>query len=125
MNATTPRAVPVALATWATVSFLLALLPPGVGGVARAVNAVLFLTTGPGCAVAGLLHRRVPPAAVGAVAVAMSLSVLLLSSQLLLVMGMWAPWRVAALVTLTTIALVVAQIRTSTEVNPADAQRSP
>jgi hypothetical protein len=113
-----PRALQLALPIWATVSLLLALLPSGVGGLARAVNAVLFLTMGPGCAVAGLLARRLPPAVVGVVAVATSLTVLLLSSQMLLIVGMWAPWRVAALVALATIGLVVVQIRASREVNP-------
>jgi hypothetical protein len=113
-----PRALQLALPIWATVSLLLALLPSGVGGLARAVNAVLFLTMGPGCAVAGLLARRLPPAVVGVVAVATSLTVLLLSSQMLLIVGMWAPWRVAALVALATIGPVVVQIRASREVNP-------
>jgi hypothetical protein len=113
-----PQALRLSLSTWAAVSFLLALLPPGAGGLVRAVNAVLFMTMGPGCALAGLLARRLPPAVVGVVAVATSLTVLLLSSQMLLIVGMWAPWRVAALVALTTMVLVVVQIRTSTEVNP-------
>jgi hypothetical protein len=67
-----PRALQLALTIWATASLLLAPLPSGVGGLARVVNAVLFLTMGPGCALAGLLARRLPPAVVGVVAVATS-----------------------------------------------------
>jgi hypothetical protein len=101
------RVLQVALLTWATVSFLIALLPPGTGGSARAVNAVVFMTLGPACALARLLLHAVSPAVVGVIAVAASLTVLVLSSQMLLIMGLWAPWRVAALVALTTIALVL------------------
>jgi hypothetical protein len=106
-----------ALLTWATVSFLIALLPSGAGGLARAVNAVVFMTLGPACALAVLLVRAVPPAVAGVVAVAASLTVLVLSSQMLLIIGVWAPWRVAALVALTTIALVLVPIRMWTAVN--------
>jgi hypothetical protein len=117
MTTTRFRVLQVALLTWATVSFLMALLPSGVGGLARAVNAVVFMTLGPACALAGLLVRAVPPAVAGVIAVAASLTVLVLSSQMLLIMGLWAPWRVAALVALTTIALVLGPIRRWTEVN--------
>jgi hypothetical protein len=103
----------VALLTWATVSFLLALLPTGTGGTVRAVNAVSFLTLGPACAIVLLLSRRVPPAVAGVIGVAASLTVLMLSSQLLLITGIWAPWGVAALVALITVALVVVPIRRS------------
>jgi hypothetical protein len=106
-----------ALLTWATVSFLIALLPSGAGGLARAVNAVVFMTLGPACALAVLLVRAVPAAVAGVVAVAASLTVLVLSSQMLLIIGVWAPWRVAALVALTTIALVLVPIRMWTAVN--------
>jgi hypothetical protein len=106
-----------ALLTWATVSFLIALLPSGAGGLARAVNAVVFMTLGPACALAVLLVRAVPAAVAGVVAVAASLTVLVLSSQMLLIIGLWAPWRVAALVALTTIALVLVPIRMWTAVN--------
>jgi hypothetical protein len=106
-----------ALLTWATVSFLIALLPSGAGGLARAVNAVVFMTLGPACALAVLLVRAVPAAVAGVVAVAASLTVLVQSSQMLLIIVVWAPWRVAALVALTTIALVLVPIRMWTAVN--------
>lgn len=106
----------LAVSGWAAVSLVVALLPPGAGGPARAVNAVLFLTAGPGCALAGLLGGRVPWAMAASVAVAASLAVLLLSSQLLLILGLWAPWRVAALAALATIVLVVFWIRSCGEV---------
>jgi hypothetical protein len=112
------RVLRVALLTWATASFLLALLPSGAGGLARAVNAIVFLTLGPACALAGLLVRKVPTAVAGVIAVAASLTVLVLSSQLLLLIGLWAPWRVTAFVALTTVALVWVPIRMWTEANP-------
>jgi hypothetical protein len=116
MTATRSRVLQAALTTWAAVSLLLALLPAGAGGLARAVNAAVFLTLGPACALAGLLAGRVPPAVAGVIAVAASLTVLVLSSQILLIVGLWAPWRVAALVAVIAVALVMVPIRVRTEV---------
>jgi hypothetical protein len=93
---------------WAVASYLVALLPAGTGGLPRAVNAVVFMTLGPGCALMLALARSFPPAVAGVIAVAGSLTTLLLSSQLLLMLGLWAAWRVAALVTWVTVALVLA-----------------
>lgn len=112
------RALQLLLPAWAVVSVLVALLPAGVGGLVRVVNAVLFLTMGPGCALAGLLARRLPAAVVLVVGLSASFTVLLLSSQLLLILGVWRAWRVAALVGAATIALVVVWIRMSAEVRP-------
>lgn len=109
------RALPLVLPGWAALTVLVALLPAGAGGLLRAVNALLFLTLGPGCALAFLLARRLPPAVLMVVALATSLTVLLLSSQLLLILGIWAAWRVAALVAAVTIALAAIQVRTSSE----------
>jgi hypothetical protein len=117
MTMTRFRVLHVGLLTWATLSFFIALLPSGTGGLVRAVNAVVFLTLGPACALAVLLARAVPPAVAWVIAIAASLTVLVLSSQMLLIIGLWAPWRVAALVSSTTIALVLVQIRTWTAVN--------
>jgi hypothetical protein len=116
MTAKDMRALTIAVPPWAALTAVLALLPAGTGGWARAVNALLFLTAGPGCAVATLLARRLPAGAVMVVSVATSLVVLLLGSQLLLVLGIWAPWRVASIVALTTIALVVVGIRDRSEI---------
>ena len=118
MTATRLRRLRVGLLTWATASLVLALLPSGVGGPARAVNAIVFLTLGPACALAALLVRRVPPAVAGVIAVAASLTGLVLSSQLLLLIGLWAPWGITALVALTTVALVLVPVRMWAEVNP-------
>jgi hypothetical protein len=93
---------------WAVASYLVALLPVGTGGLPRAVNAVVFMTLGPGCALMLALIRAFPPALAGVVAVAGSLTTLLLSSQVLLLLGVWTAWRVAALVTWVTVAVVLA-----------------
>lgn len=93
---------------WAVTSYLVALLPAGTGGLPRAVNAVLFMTLGPACALALALTRRFPAAVACVVAIAGSVATLLLSSQLLLLLGLWSAWRVAALVTWFTVALVLA-----------------
>ncbi|MBA2465531.1 MAG: hypothetical protein H0V42_11245 [Nocardioidaceae bacterium] len=106
------RTLRAIILAWAVLSFLVALLPGGVGGVPRVVNAVLFMTLGPGCALmALLLFRRSLPAwsaaLAGVVAIAASLTILVLSSQLLLMVGLWTVGSVAGAVTLATIALVL------------------
>jgi hypothetical protein len=111
---TRSRALQKALTGWATVSVVISVLPPGFGGSARAVNAVVFLTFGPACAIASLLARAVHLALAAVIAIAASLTVLLFSSQILLILGLWAPWRVAALVALTTVGLTWVPTRTST-----------
>jgi hypothetical protein len=100
---------------WALASYLVALLPAGTGGVPRAVNAVVFMTLGPGCAAMLWLTRLFPLALASVIAVACSLTTLLLSSQVLLVLGQWSAWRVAALVTWVTVALVLATANYPTE----------
>ena len=109
------RPAQLALAAWAEVSVLVAILPEGVGGWPRAVNAIAFLTLGPACAVAWHLGRTVPAAAAAVIAIAASLTVLVLSSQLLLILGLWAPWGVTALVALVILARVVVPLRTPVE----------
>lgn len=93
---------------WAVASYLVALLPAGTGGLPRAINAVLFMTLGPACGLMLALTRVFPAAVSAVIAIAGSLATLLLSSQLLLLLGLWSAWRVAALVTWVTIALVLA-----------------
>ena len=101
------RPAQLALVCWAATSLLVAELPAGVGGWPRTLNAVVFLVFGPGCALAWHLGRSVPPAVAATIALATSLAVLLISSQLLLILGMWAPWGVTALVAVATVGLVV------------------
>lgn len=106
------RTLRAIILAWAVLSFSIALLPNGVGGVPRVVNAVLFMTLGPGCALLTLLlyPRSVPAwsvALAGVVSVAASLTILVLSSQLLLMVGLWTVGGVAGAVTLATVALVV------------------
>jgi hypothetical protein len=96
-----------ALVVWAVASFGLALLPEGVGGFARALNAVVFFTLGPGAAIVALLIRKMPPVVAVVVALGGSLSALVLLSEGLLILGVWAPSRVAGLLALLTVALAV------------------
>jgi hypothetical protein len=95
----------LALTCWALASLALAWLPPGVGGLPRTINAIVFMTLGPAVALAWYLARMVPLAVAGVVGLAASLVVLLLISQLLLLTGLWTPWRVAALIALVMIVL--------------------
>jgi hypothetical protein len=98
----------VLVLAWAVTSYLVALLPAGAGGLPRVVNGVLFMTLGPACALGLALTRRFPAGVATVMAIAGSLATLLVSSQLLLVLGLWSAWRVAALVTWVTMALVLA-----------------
>jgi hypothetical protein len=98
----------ILIMAWAVASYLVALLPAGTGGLPRAVNAVAFMMLGPGCALMLALARVFPAALAGVLALAGSLATLLLSSQVLLILGLWSAWRVAALVTWVTVALVLA-----------------
>lgn len=109
------RLLPAMLAGWAALSVVVALLPPGVGGLARVLNTVVFLGLGPGCALASLLATRLPRAVLPVLALATSLTVLLLSSQVLLALGIWAAWRVSAFVGAATIAVAIVQVRTATQ----------
>jgi hypothetical protein len=109
------RPAQVALVCWAATSLLVAMLPAGAGGWPRTLNAVVFLVFGPGCALAWHLGRSVPPAVAAVIALAASLAVLLLSSQLLLILGLWAPWGVTALVYLATVGLVAVPVRKPAE----------
>lgn len=102
-----PHAV---ILVWTTVSFLAAMLPPGVGGVPRAVNAVLFMTLGPGCALMITLLRSMPLETAASIAIGASLTVLVLSSQGLLIMGLWSTLHVAALVALATISFTLVSV---------------
>ncbi|WP_446219649.1 hypothetical protein [Micromonospora sp. IBHARD004] len=109
MTAILPRLRPTQLVLigWTLLSFLLALLPTGVGGSPRAVNAVLFMTLGPGCAMLLVILRTLPVAVAAVVAIGTSLAILVLSSQALLIVGMWRPWGITGLVALTTTALTL------------------
>ena len=118
------RAARPVLVTWAVGSLLLALLPPGVGGSGRALNAVLFMTMGPAFAVGTVLLDRVTTAVATVIALATSLTLLVLSSEGLLMLGLWSPWRVAALVALATVAPTVIPIRRGREVL-TDVRRTP
>lgn len=95
------------LVSWALLSFGLSLLPTGVGGPPRAVNAVLFMTLGPGCAMLVFLLRFLAPAVAVVVAGGTSLAILVLGSQVLLIAGVWRAWGVTALVALATIAIAL------------------
>ena len=108
MTATRFGRAQVLVMAWAVASYLIALLPAGTGGLPRAVNGVLFMTLGPACGLALALTRRFPAAVACVMSVGGSVATLLLSSQLLLLLGLWSAWRVAALVTWVTVALVLA-----------------
>lgn len=105
------------LLLWAAASLLLAFLPVGAGGLPRAVNAVVFMTLGPAVALMVLLtlparsrSRRgaaLPPALAGVISLATSLTVLVLSSELLLLTGLWSAWGVAAMVAVATVTLTL------------------
>jgi hypothetical protein len=111
------RAPQVVLLAWAAVSFLAALLPAGVGGIPRAVNAIVFLALGPGCALLVFLVRSLPVVVSAVIAIAVSLTVLVLSSQMLLLLGVWTYWGVAAIVAWFTVALTVMPALLWTDVN--------
>lgn len=112
------RLLRIALACWAAVSLAVALLPAGDGGTVRALNALAFLTLGPACALGVVLTGVVPPAVSWVVALTASLTVLLLSSQLLLLIGLWSVGGVTALVALTVGALVVDWPKVWAELSP-------
>jgi hypothetical protein len=115
----------VVVLAWTGLSFLLSLLPQGVGGAPRVVNAVLFMALGPACALMVLLLDRVAaspgytgprgklpvlsPALAAVVSVGVSLTVLVLSSQALLMTGLWRIWTVVMVVTVVTGALTLAR----------------
>lgn len=100
-----------ALLGWAVATFLVGLLPEGVGDGPRTFNALLFLTLGPGCALMLVLVDVLPLSTAMVVALGSSLGVLLLSSQVLLVMGLWRHSTVTALVGAVTVVLVLAPWR--------------
>lgn len=111
MSRLTPRAVRAVIVVWALLSLVLALLPSGVGGVPRVLNAVVFMTLGPGISLMVLLRSRPflsdwSTTVAGVVSVATSLTVLVLSSQLLLLLGHWSVAGIAGIVTLATVAIV-------------------
>jgi hypothetical protein len=101
------RPVQVVLLSWTLLSFVLAVLPPDMGGTVRALNAVLFITLGPGCALFLLLLEYMPPAEAAVVAIGTSLVTLVLGSQVLLIMGFWRTWGVTGIVALVTAALTL------------------
>ena len=106
----------VALVVWAIASLVIAMLPAGVGGAVRAVNEVTFLTLGPAFAVISVL-RTLPVVVAGVIGVGVSLTTLILSSQLLLMLGIWTPWGAAVIVAATTIAFAVLPPSSSGEVS--------
>ncbi|HET9499734.1 MAG TPA: hypothetical protein VFO98_05705 [Marmoricola sp.] len=91
------------LLAWAVVTFLLSLLPEGVGHDPRALNALLFLCLGPACALMLLLRGALPASGAAVVALGASLGILVLSSQLLLILGAWTAGGVTAIVAVVTI----------------------
>jgi hypothetical protein len=97
-----------ALRGWAVATFLGGLLPEGVGDGLRTFNALVFLTLGPGCALLLVLRDVMPLPTALVVALGASLGVLLLSSQVLLVMGLWRHSTVTGLVATVTVGLVLA-----------------
>jgi hypothetical protein len=97
-----------ALLGWAVATFSVGLLPEGVGDGLRTVNALVFLTLGPGCALLLVLVDVMPLPTALVVSLGASLGVLLLSSQVLLVMGLWRHSTVTALVATVTVGLVLA-----------------
>lgn len=96
---------------WAAVTFAVDLLPEGVGAELRTFNALLFLALGPGCALMLVLIHVVPLPTAMVVALGSSLGVLLLSSQVLLLMGLWRHSAVTGLVAAVTVVLVLAARR--------------
>ena len=95
------------LMAWALATFLLSLLPGDVGGQPRLVNAVLFLCLGPACALVILLRRSMPLSVACVVAIGSSFAILVLSSQLLLLLGVWESSSVTAIVGMVTVVLAV------------------
>jgi hypothetical protein len=99
---------------WSLLSCLLGLAPTGFGGVPRAVNAVVFLLTGPGIALAMLMDRRyttgsrrvLAPSLNAVISGTFSLTLLVLSSMTLLLVGAWSVPAVLGVVT--AVAVVVA-----------------
>ena len=106
-----PRLPELAILGWVVVSLALSLLPTGVGGPARAINAVVFMGFGPGCAVMVRLAGRWSGLVCSVIALAVTLTVLILSSQLLLVLGAWSVPAVAGLVALVTVMLALVPLR--------------
>ena len=97
----------ILLVAWALGTFLVSLLPEGVGGAPRLVDVVLFLCLGPACALVVLLMRSMPPSVAGVVALGSSLAILVLSSQVLVLLGVWGFSSVTGIVCLVTVVLVV------------------
>jgi len=106
-----PRWLHAAILCWSGASAVVAFLPHGAGGVPRAVNAIVFLMFGPGCALALGLRRRVPFPVVATISLGASLPVLVVSSQLLLILRIWSPWGVTAVVGLVTVGLLLVPVR--------------
>ncbi|WP_137119907.1 hypothetical protein [Segeticoccus rhizosphaerae] len=101
----------LALLGWTLASLALSLLPAGALGPPRAVNAVVFVGFGPGCALMVRLVGSWSVSVCSVLAIAVSLTVLILSSQLLLIIGAWSVPGVAALVALVTVVLTVTPSR--------------
>ena len=100
------------LVAWALGSAYVALAPVGWGGIPRVVNAVAFMMLGPAVAIMWRLLRRTPVAAFSpplafVIAMATSLSVLVLSSITLLLLGVWTVEGVVAVVTATVVSVAV------------------
>ena len=124
MTTVRSRAIEVALPVWAATTALAAPRPAGLGGWPRAINAIAFLTLGPGLALLSLLLRLVDPVVAGVISVAGSLTVLVLSSQLLLLLGLWSPWGVAAMVATVTVAISTPRLRAESWAATRTAARS-
>lgn len=100
--------VPWALLAWSAATFAFALLPDGAGDFPRALNALLFLVLAPAFALMFLLRDTLPPTAAAVVSLGSSLGILVLSSQLLLLVDLWSPWGVTAMVGAATLIMAFA-----------------
>lgn len=98
-----PRLLVIA---WVAVSMAVALLPPGVGGLPRVLNALLFMGFAPGVAVVVALRRSITLPVACVTGLVASLTILVLSSQLLLALDMWTAPGVAAIVSAATLTLL-------------------
>ena len=123
--AAVPRVRPDAavVVVWSLVSCALALSPAGFGGVPRAVNSIAFLLLGPGVALATFLRRRytvdslflLAPGTLAVIAQTFSLTLLVLLSMLLLLVGAWSVTAVVVAVTVVAVGVAVAPAGTVAE----------
>jgi hypothetical protein len=97
------RALCWLLVAWAVTSATLALLPAGAGGWPRATDVLIFMVFGPVCLT--VLARPSLPLPVAVTAgLGVSLGLLVVTSQALLLLQVWRPWAVTALIAVATVA---------------------